>query len=94
MPQQPGMPNMKFIMYLMPFMMLVFFNKYASGLSLYYFVSNLITIGIMLVIKNFIINNDKILAKIEENKSKPKKENKFQRKMREMMEQAEAQKKK
>ena len=94
MPQQPGMPNMKFIMYLMPFMMLVFFNKYASGLSLYYFVSNLITIGIMLVIKNFIINNDKILAKIEENKSKPKKENKFQKKMREMMEQAEAQKKK
>ncbi|MCJ7468211.1 MAG: membrane protein insertase YidC, partial [Maribacter sp.] len=40
MPQQPGMPNMKFIMYLMPFMMLFFFNNYASGLSLYYFVSN------------------------------------------------------
>ena len=94
MPQQPGMPNMKFIMYLMPFMMLFLFNNYASGLSLYYFVSNLITIGIMLVIKNFIINNDKILAKIEENKSKPKKENKFQKKMREMIEQAEAQKKK
>ena len=50
MPTQPGMPNMKFIMYLMPFMMLIFFNNYASGLSLYYFVSNTITIGIMLVI--------------------------------------------
>ena len=93
MPQQPGMPNMKFIMYLMPFMMLFFFNNYASGLSLYYFVSNLITIGIMLVIKNFILDNDKIHAQIQENKLKPKKENKFQRKMREMMEQAEAQKK-
>lgn len=93
MPQQPGMPNMKFIMYLMPFFMLVFFNNYASGLSLYYFVSNLITIGIMLVIKNFIIDNDKIHAQIQENKKKPKKENKFQRKMREMMEQAEEQKK-
>lgn len=94
MPTQPGMPNMKFIMYLMPFMMLFFFNNYASGLSLYYFVSNLITIGIMLVIKNFILDNDKIHAQIQENKKKPKKENKFQKKMREMMEQAEAQKKK
>ncbi len=93
MPTQPGMPNMKFIMYLMPFMMLFFFNNYASGLSLYYFVSNLITIGIMLVIKNFIIDNDKIHAQIQENKKKPKKENKFQKKMREMMEQAEEQKK-
>ncbi len=93
MPTQPGMPNMKFIMYLMPFMMLFFFNNYASGLSLYYFVSNLITIGIMLVIKNFILDNDKIHAQIQENKKKPKKESKFQRKMREMMEQAEAQKK-
>ena len=92
--QQPGMPNMKFIMYLSPLMMLVFFNNYASGLSLYYFVSNLITIGIMLVIKNFIIDEDKIHAKIQENKKKPKKQNKFQRKMSEMMEQAEEQKKK
>ncbi len=92
--QQPGMPNMKFIMYLSPLMMLVFFNNYASGLSLYYFVSNLITIGIMLVIKNFIIDEDKIHAKIQVNKKKPKKQNKFQRKMSEMMEQAEEQKRK
>ena len=92
MPSQPGMPNMKFIMYLMPLMMLFFFNNYASGLSLYYFVSNLITIGIMLVIKNFILDNDRIHAQIQENKKKPKKENKFQRKMRKMMEQAEEQK--
>jgi YidC/Oxa1 family membrane protein insertase len=92
MPTQPGMPNMKFIMYLMPLMMLFFFNNYASGLSLYYFVSNLITIGIMLVIKNFILDNERIHAQIQENKKKPKKESKFQRKMREMMEQAEEQK--
>ncbi|GMN09433.1 membrane protein insertase YidC [Croceitalea sp. MTPC9] len=93
MQQQPGMPNMKFIMYLSPLMMLFFFNNYASGLSLYYFISNLITIGIMLVIKNYILDNEKIHAQIQENKKKPKKENKFQKKMREMMEQAEAQKK-
>ncbi|MFC4219154.1 membrane protein insertase YidC [Flagellimonas marina] len=93
MQQQPGMPNMKFIMYLSPIMMLFFFNNYASGLSLYYFVSNLITIFIMLAIKNYILDEDKIHAQIQENKKKPKKENKFQRKMREMMEQAEEQKK-
>lgn len=91
--QQPGMPNMKFLMYLSPIFMLVFFNNYASGLSLYYFTSNVITIGIMLVIKNFIIDEDKIHAKIQETKKKPKKQNRFQKKMAEMMEQAEAQKK-
>jgi YidC/Oxa1 family membrane protein insertase len=91
--QQPGMPNMKFLMYLSPLFMLVFFNNYASGLSVYYLTSNLITIGIMLVIKKYIIDEDKIHAKIQANKKKPKKQNRFQRKMGEMMEQAEAQKK-
>ena len=92
-PTQPGMPNMKVIMYISPLVMLIFFNNYASGLSLYYFISNLITIGIMLVIKNYIIDNDKILAKIEEKKKKPKKKGKFAAKMQKMMEQAEEQKK-
>ncbi|HET8804742.1 MAG TPA: membrane protein insertase YidC [Aequorivita sp.] len=91
--QQPGMPNMKFLMYLSPLFMLVFFNNYASGLSLYYFVSNLITIGIMLVIKHFILDEEKIHAKIQVKKATPRKQNKFQRKMAEMMEQAEQQKK-
>src|SRR5690606_5025501 len=90
--QQPGMPNMKFIMYLSPLFMLIFFNNYASGLSLYYFVSNLITIGIMLVIKHVIIDEDKVLAKIEHKKAQPKKQNRIQRKMAEIMEQAEKQK--
>ncbi len=92
-PQQPGMPNMKFLIYLSPVMMLFFFNNYASGLSLYYFISNLLTIGIMLAIKYWIIDDKKIHAQIQENKKKPKKESKFQAKMREMMEQAEAQRK-
>ena len=92
-PQQPGMPNMKFLIYLSPIMMLFFFNNYASGLSLYYFISNLLTIGIMLAIKYWIIDEKKIHAQIQENKKKPKKESKFQAKMREMMEQAEAQRK-
>jgi YidC/Oxa1 family membrane protein insertase len=96
-PQQEGMPDMtkimKIMIYVSPLMMLIFFNTYGSGLSLYNFISNLITIGIMLVIKKYFINSDKIHAQIQENKSKPKTESKFQRKMREMMEQAEEQKK-
>lgn len=95
-PQQEGMPDMgkimKVMIYVSPIMMLFFFNNYASGLSLYYFISNLITIGIMLVIKKYIVKEDKIHAQIQENKTKEKKESKFQKKMREMMEQAEAQK--
>ena len=93
MPQQPGMPNMKIIMYLMPLMMLFFFNNYASGLSLYYFISNLLTIILMLVIKNYIIDDKKIHAKIEENKKKPKKVSGFSARLQKAMEEAEKQKK-
>lgn len=96
-PTQEGMPDMgkmmKYMIYFSPIMMLFFFNNYASGLSLYYFISNLISIGIMLVIKNFILDENKIHARIQVSKAKPKKESKFQKKMKEMMEQAEEQKK-
>jgi YidC/Oxa1 family membrane protein insertase len=95
-PQQEGMPDMakmmKIMMYISPVMMLVFFNNYASGLSLYYFVSNLITILIMLVIKYYILDENKIHAQIQENKKNPKKMGAFQQKMRNMMEEAEKQK--
>ncbi|MBT6448920.1 MAG: membrane protein insertase YidC [Flavobacteriaceae bacterium] len=90
---QPGMPNMKFIMYLMPVMMLFFFNNYASAFSLYYFVSNIITIMLMLMIKHFIIDEEKIHLQIQENKKKPTTQNRFQRKMQEMMDKAEEQRK-
>ena len=94
-PQQEGMPDMakmmKVMVYISPLMMLLFFNSYASGLSLYYFISNTITIGIMLVIKNYIIDSDKIHAQIQENKKKePKKQSKFQQKLQEAMAQQEA----
>lgn len=96
-PPQEGMPDMSKIMkvmiYISPVMMLIFFNNYASGLSLYYFISNLITIGIMLVIKNYIVTEDKMHALIQENKSKPKTQSKFQKKMQDMMEQAQEQQK-
>ena len=95
-PQQEGMPDMakmmKYMMYFSPIMMLFFFNNYASGLSLYYFISNVISIGIILVIKHYILDEDKIHAEIQVKKKAPKKENRFQKKMAEMMEQAEKQK--
>lgn len=96
-PAQEGMPDMgkmmKIMIYVSPIMMLIFFNSYGAGLSLYNLVSNLVTIGLMIVIKRYFIDSDKIHAQIQENKAKPKTESKFQKKMREMMEQAEAQKK-
>lgn len=95
-PPQEGMPDMQKIMkvmiYLSPIMMLLFFNNYGSGLSLYNFISNLVTIGIMIVIKKYVVDEKKIHAQIQENKLKPKKQSKFQAKMQELMEQAEAQK--
>ncbi|MNL76415.1 membrane protein insertase [compost metagenome] len=71
--------------------MLIFFNSYGAGLSLYNFISNLITIGIMFVIKNYIVDTDKIHTQIQENKLKePKKQSKFQQRLQEVMEQQEA----
>jgi YidC/Oxa1 family membrane protein insertase len=94
-PQQEGMPDMakmmKIMIYVSPLMMLVFFNNYGAGLSLYNFISNLITIGIMFVIKNYIVDNDKIHAQIQENKLKePKKQSKFQQRLQDVMAQQEA----
>lgn len=86
---QPGMPNMKVIMYIFPFMMLFIFNNFASGLSYYYFLANLITILQMIIIKRFFINEDKIRAQIAENKKKKGKQgkSKFQKKLEEMAKQ-------
>lgn len=93
-PQQPGMPNMKVMMYIFPITFLFFLNTSASGLSWYYFVSNAINILIILVIKYWILDEDKIHAQIQANKAAPpKKEGKFQKRMREMMEQAQEQQK-
>lgn len=91
-PQQPGMPNMKVIMYIFPVMMIFFFNNYSSGLSYYYFVSTLISILLMILIKNFFVDEDKLRAKMEarkvaanENGGKgKKKKSKFQERLEAM----------
>lgn len=92
-PTAPGMPNMKILMYIFPITFLFFLNTMASGLSWYYFVSNAINIVIILVIKYWILDEKKIHAQIQANKAQPKKEGKFQKRMREMMEQAQEQQK-
>jgi len=60
---------MKSMQYVFPFMMLFFLNSFASGLTYYYFISNLITIGQQVLIRKF-IDEDKIKAVIEKNKQK------------------------
>jgi len=91
---QPGMPNMKVIMNFFPIMMLFFFNKFSSALSLYYFVANMISISQMWSIKKWFVNEDKILAKMEEKKKNPKKKSNFQQKLEEMQKQQQELKKK
>ncbi len=95
-PPQEGMPDMgkmmKYMIYFSPLMMLFFFNNYASSLSLYYFISNLLTISIMLVIKNYVIDEEKIHAQIEENKKRPEKaKSKFRQRIDAAMKQAQDQ---
>jgi YidC/Oxa1 family membrane protein insertase len=95
-PAQEGMPDMqkmmKWMMYFSPFMMLFFFNSYGSGLSIYYFISQLISILIMLVIKHYIIDEAKIHAKIQVNKQKaPKKKSAFRQRLDNAMKQAQEQ---
>ncbi|MFM1771523.1 MAG: hypothetical protein RLZZ71_665 [Bacteroidota bacterium] len=81
---QPGMPNMKVMMNIFSFMMIFFFNSMPSGLSLYYFTANVISIGQMWAIKKYFVNEDAIRAKIDENKKKPKKKGGFAARIEEM----------
>jgi YidC/Oxa1 family membrane protein insertase len=87
MTSSPGMPNMKIIMYIFPFMMLFFLNSFSSGLTYYYFCGNMMNLGIMWSIKKYMIDENKIRLQIEENKKKPKKKSKFQQRMEDMAKQ-------
>jgi YidC/Oxa1 family membrane protein insertase len=80
--QGTQMPGMKTMMYLMPIMFLGLFNNYASGLSYYYFLANVITF-VQMYIFRLAINEDKLRAKIEANKKKPVKKSGFQKRLEE-----------
>jgi YidC/Oxa1 family membrane protein insertase len=78
--QSNQLPGMKTMMYIMPIMFLGLFNDYASGLSYYYFLANIITFGQMFVFR-YAIDEDKLRAKIQANKKKPKKKSGFQKRL-------------
>ncbi len=84
-----GMPGMKWMMYLMPIMFLVFFNNYAAGLSYYYFLSLLITIMQTYAFR-FVIKEETVKKKMAENAKKPKKKSGFMARLEEMQRQQQA----
>lgn len=80
-------PVMKYLPYIFPVFLLFFFNSLPSALTWYYTVSNIVTLALQFVIQNYIIDHKKILAKIEENRKKPKTKSKWQERMEQMQEQ-------
>jgi len=79
-------PVLKYMPYIFPVMLLGIFNGLPSALTWYYTVSNVITLALQFVIQNYIIDHDKILAKLQENKKKPKSKPKWQERLEQMQE--------
>ena len=80
-------PVLKYMPYIFPVFLLFIFNNLPSALTWYYTVSNIVTLVLQYVIQNYIIDHDKILAKMEENRKKPKTKSKWQERMEQMQEQ-------
>jgi YidC/Oxa1 family membrane protein insertase len=80
-------PVLKYMPYIFPVFLLFIFNRLPSALTWYYTVSNIITLILQFVIQNYIIDHNKVLAKIEENRKKPKTKSKWQERMEQMQEQ-------
>lgn len=79
-------PMLKYMPYIFPVILLGVFNRLPSALTWYYTVSNVITLALQYVIQNYIIDHDKILNKMAENRKKPKSKSKWQSKLEEMQE--------
>jgi YidC/Oxa1 family membrane protein insertase len=80
-------PAMKYMPYIMPVFLLLFFNGLSSALTWYYTVSNAVTLILQFVIQHYIIDHEKILAKLQQNRSKPKAKSKWQERLEQMQEQ-------
>jgi YidC/Oxa1 family membrane protein insertase len=80
-------PVMKYMPYIFPVFLLFIFNRLPSALTWYYTVSNIITLILQFVIQNYIIDHDKILTQIQENRKKPKGKSKWQERLEQMQEQ-------
>ena len=79
-------PAMKYMPYIFPVMMLFFFNRLPAALTWYYTVSNTLTLILQFVIQRYIIDHDKILAKMQEARTKPKVKSKWQQRYDQMLE--------
>jgi YidC/Oxa1 family membrane protein insertase len=84
--QDNSNPVMKYMPYIFPVLLLGVFNNLPAALTWYYTVSNTITLLLQIVIQKYIINHDKILAQIEENKKRPVKQSKLQERIQAMQE--------
>jgi YidC/Oxa1 family membrane protein insertase len=84
---QEQMPGMKAMMYVMPVMFMFMLNNFSSGLTYYYFLTNVIGIIQTQISKRF-VSEEEILRKIEENKKKPSKKSAWQKRLEEAQKQA------
>ena len=84
--QDNSNPVMKYMPYIFPVMLLGVFNNLPSALTWYYTISNTITLILQIIIQQYIIDHDKILAQIEINRKKPVKQSKLQEKIQAMQE--------
>ena len=84
-------PMMKYFQYVMPILFLGFFNSFASGLTAYLLFSNTFNIAQTIITKNFLIDHDKLKAKMEANKKKPKKTSGFSARLQEALKEQQAQ---
>lgn len=84
--QDNSNPLMKYMPYIFPVLLLGVFNKLPSALTWYYTVSNTITLLLQIIIQKYIINHDKIMLQIEENRKKPVKKSKMQERIEAMQE--------
>ena len=84
MSDDPNMAGMKFMsLYLMPIMMFFICNNLSAALSYYYLLSQIITIGITMYIRKFVVTEEKVRADIMLNSNKPKKKSKWQQRLEE-----------
>jgi YidC/Oxa1 family membrane protein insertase len=84
--QDNSNPVMKYLPFIFPVILLGVFNRLPSALTWYYTVSNAITLLIQFVIQKYIINHEKILAQLQENKKKPVSKSKWQERVTAMQE--------
>ena len=95
MSNDPQMASMKFMsVWLMPIMMLFICNNLSSGLSYYYFISNLLTMLQTFIIKKWVVKPEKILAQVQASKDKPLPKSKWQQRLEEAQKMQQAQQKK